>query len=45
MSKEKKKPKQNKERPSSAGQATAAVEAQNQPHNSKKESLGPNTKR
>lgn len=45
MSREKKKPKQQKVRQEQPGQATAAVEAQNQPHNVKKESLGQNTKR
>lgn len=45
MSKEKKKPKQIKAKQSPHGQAAAAIEAGNQPHNAKKEALGPNTKR
>jgi hypothetical protein len=45
MSREKKKPKQNKVKHPPPGQAAAAVEAANQPHNAKKEALGPNTKR
>jgi hypothetical protein len=44
-SRDKKKPKQNKVSPAPSGQPTAAVEAANQPHNAKKEALGPNTSR
>lgn len=45
MSREKKKSKQTKVTQAAPGQATASVEAANQPHNAKKEALGPNTKR
>ena len=45
MSREPKKPQKPKVKPVPSGQATAAAEAANQPHNTKKEALGPNTKR
>jgi len=44
-SRDKKKAKQNNTKQIPSGQATAAVEAANQPHNAKKEALGQNTKR
>jgi hypothetical protein len=44
-SRDKKKSKQNNVKQVPPGQPTAAVEAATQPHNAKKEALGPNTKR
>jgi hypothetical protein len=43
-SRDKKKSKQTKASPIPPGQPSAAVEAANQPHNAKKEALGPNTR-
>jgi hypothetical protein len=45
VSRDKKKTKQSKVPPVPPGQPSAAVEAANQPHNAKKEALGPNTSR
>jgi len=45
MPEKQEKPGQQKAQPSSRAEPNAATEAKNQPHNAKKEALGPNTKR